>query len=51
MKHYDKGDYLNFPIVNIPIICSNIPAAPAYGVYLSFETVSQSLWFLSCFPW
>jgi hypothetical protein len=25
----------NFPIVNFQFICSNIPAAPAYGVYLS----------------
>jgi len=24
-----------FPTVNIPFICSNIPAAPAYGVYVS----------------
>jgi hypothetical protein len=30
-KLYDKRDYLNFPIVNFPFICSNIPAAPAYG--------------------
>jgi hypothetical protein len=28
-------DYFNFPIVNFPFICSNIPAAPAYGVYIS----------------
>ena len=26
---------INFPIVNFPFICSNIPAAPAYGVYIS----------------
>jgi hypothetical protein len=26
---------LLFPIVNFPFICSNIPAAPAYGVYIS----------------
>jgi hypothetical protein len=25
----------NFPIVNIPYICSNIPTAPAYDVYIS----------------
>jgi len=25
----------NFPIVNFPFICSNIPAAPAYVVYIS----------------
>jgi hypothetical protein len=31
----DKRDDFNFPIVNCPFICSNIPAAPAYGVYIS----------------
>ena len=30
-KLYDKGEH--FPIVNFPCICSNISAAPAYGVY------------------
>ena len=34
-KLYDKRDYFNFPIVNFPFICSNIPAAPIYGVYFS----------------
>ena len=34
-KLYDKRDYFNFPIVNFPFICSNIPAAPSYGVYIS----------------
>jgi hypothetical protein len=34
-KLYEKGDDFNFPIVNIPFICSNIPTAPAYGVYIS----------------
>ena len=33
-KRYDKRDDLNFPIVNFQFICSNIPAAPAYGVYI-----------------
>ena len=32
---YNKRDDFNFPIVNFPFICSNIPAAPAYGVYIS----------------
>ena len=32
---YRKGDDFKFPIVNFPFICSNIPAAPAYGVYIS----------------
>jgi hypothetical protein len=30
-KFYDKRDDFNFPIVNFPCICSNIPAAPVYG--------------------
>jgi hypothetical protein len=34
-KLYDKKDDFNFPIVNFPFTCSNIPAAPAYGVYIS----------------
>ena len=34
-KLYDKKDDFNFPIVNFPFICSNIPAAPAYRVYIS----------------
>ena len=32
---YDKRDYFNFSILNLPFICTNIPAAPAYGVYIS----------------
>ena len=35
MKLYHKRDDFNFPIVNFPFICSNIPAAHAYGVYIS----------------
>ena len=34
-KLYDKRDDFNFPIVNFPFICNNIPAAPAYGAYIS----------------
>ena len=38
-KLYDKRDDFNFPIVNFPFICSNIPAALAYGVcFLSGDT-------------
>ena len=29
-----RGDF-NFPIVNFPFLSSNIPPAPAYGVYVS----------------
>jgi hypothetical protein len=35
MKLYDERNDLNFPIVKCPSICSNISAAPAYGVYIS----------------
>ena len=28
-------DYLYFPIVNFPFLCSNIPSAPVYGVFIS----------------
>ena len=34
-KLYDKRDDLLFPMVNFPFISSNIPASPAYGVYIS----------------
>ena len=34
-KLYYKRDDFNVHIVNFPFICSNIPAAPAYGVYIS----------------
>jgi hypothetical protein len=34
-KLYDKRDDFNFTIVNFPFICSNIPAVPSYGEYLS----------------
>jgi hypothetical protein len=34
IKLYDKRDDFNFPIVNFPFLSSNIPAAPAYGVYI-----------------
>ena len=34
-KLYHKGDDFNFPILNFPFICSNIPAAPVYGVFIS----------------
>jgi hypothetical protein len=38
---YDKRDDFNFPIVNFPFICSNIPAAHVYGVYIS-QLIQQS---------
>jgi hypothetical protein len=39
---YDKRDDFNFPIVNLPYICSNIPAAPAYGVYIGVMRYSRA---------
>jgi hypothetical protein len=34
-KLYDKRDDFNIRIVKSSFICSNISAAPAYGVYIS----------------
>ena len=39
-KPYDKRNNFNFPNVNFPFICSNISAAPTYGVY-----ISQLMWY------
>ena len=32
---YNKHDAFGFHIVNVPFMSSNIPSAPAYGVYAS----------------
>ena len=34
-KLYDKRHEFTFPIINFPFISSNIPALPAYEVYIS----------------
>jgi len=34
-KLYDKRDDFDFEIINFPHLVSNIPATPAYGVYMS----------------
>ena len=34
-KIYDKRDDFNFKIMHFPNMCSNLPASPAYGVYIS----------------
>ena len=34
-KAYDQRDDFRLSIVNFPFICSNISAAPAYGIYIS----------------
>jgi hypothetical protein len=40
---YDKRDDFNFKIINFPNMCSNIPASPAYGVYISqFTKLSEA---------
>jgi hypothetical protein len=42
-KLYDKRDDFNFLIVNFPFKYSNIPATPAYGVYISqFQLIRYS---------
>jgi hypothetical protein len=33
-QFYDKRDDFNFSIVNLTYLCNNIPASPAYGVYI-----------------
>ena len=35
MKLYDKRDDFNFPILNFPLICSNISAALVHEEYIS----------------
>ena len=43
---FDKRDDFNFKIINFPNMCNNIPASPAYGVYIShlihYETASSN---------
>jgi hypothetical protein len=34
-KIYDKRNDFNLKIINFPNMCSNIPASPAYDVYIS----------------
>ena len=34
-KIYDKRDAFNFKIIHFPDVCSNVPASPAYGAYIS----------------
>ena len=45
-KLYNKRDDFSFPIVNFPFLCSNIRAAPAYGVYIS-QLIRYSRAFIS----
>ena len=33
--YYKRDDFLNFPVVNFPFICSTFLTAPAYEVYIS----------------
>ena len=34
-KIYDKGDDLDFDIVNFPFLDGDVPRRPSYGVYIS----------------
>ena len=34
-KIYDKRDDFNFKIIHFLNMCSNIPASPSYGAYIS----------------
>jgi hypothetical protein len=45
---YDKRNDFNFSIVNFPYLCSNIPASPAYGVYIS-QLIRYARALLTCY--
>jgi hypothetical protein len=49
-KFYDKKDEFKFPNVNFLFVCSNIPAALAYCVYLtnSVENLTEIVFFYTC---
>jgi hypothetical protein len=49
-KLCDMGDDFDFPIVNFPFICSNIPVSAAYVVYLPFDMIFQIMSFPSGIP-
>ena len=40
-KLYDKRDAFGFHIVNFPLMSSNIPSAPAYGIYASLSSFAM----------
>jgi hypothetical protein len=42
-RNFTRDD-INFPIVNFPFIWSNIPAEPAWSIYLLVDMIFQSLW-------
>ena len=49
-KLYDKRDDVNFLIVNIPFYEATFNSTFIWNIYVSVDTVFQSLWFLSGFP-
>ena len=49
-KIYDKRDDFNFKIINFPNMCSNIPASPAYGVYIVHSIIHLPLSLLKDSP-
>ena len=53
---YDKRDNFNFHITNFPFLSSNIPASPAYGVFISqliryVRACSSYGWFILGATW
>ena len=46
---YDKRDYFNFHITNVPFLISYIPSLPVYCVYLSALTIRPGLLFIWMF--
>ena len=51
-KLYDKRDDFNFPIVNFSFMNMQQHSSSTciWSIYLSVDTIFQSLWFLSGFP-
>jgi hypothetical protein len=43
---YDKRDDFNCAIVNFPYKCGNIPLSPAYGIYLSTDSICKGLLYI-----
>jgi hypothetical protein len=40
-RNFATREDFHFPIVNFPFTCSNIPAAPAYGVYIYISYIPE----------
>ena len=48
-KPYDKGEYLNFPIMKFPFINMHQHSSSncTWSIYLPVDPIFQSVWFLS----